>query len=174
MRSIFIVLLLSFCIGCGSPQSTEFVRQCQELSVRPNVARELREFLNNRGGDNETRFELLLSFCVRRQLYAPREEKPELVDPLLNTNSVVTLLGQPDVITNEGTWIYYFNATQDWHLELSFREEQLLRTSYRQLMSIEEFTTNKRVELTGSSGVGHPTSSAGLITLSVSSQEREC
>jgi hypothetical protein len=160
MRSIFIVLVLSFIIGCGSSQSVEFVRQCQELSVRSNVAREMQKFKNNRGGDNEARFEILRAYCMRRQLYGPRDEKPELVDPLLDTNSIVTLLGQPDVITNEGTWIYYFNATQDWHLELSFREEQLLRTSYRQLMSIEEFTTNKRVEQTGSSGVGHPKSSA--------------
>jgi len=152
MRSIFIVLVLSIIIACNSPQLDEFEHVCKELSVRSKVVRELREFKNNRGGDNESRFELLLSFCVRRQLYGPRDEKPELVDPLLNTNSITTLLGQPDVITNEGTWVYYFNTTQDWHLELFFEEDQLLRTGYRQLKSIEELTTNNLVQQTTNAG----------------------
>lgn len=135
MRSIFIIIVLSFIIGCDSPQSVEFLRQCQELSVRPNVARELREFQNNRGGDNKARFEILRAFCIRRQLHGPRDEKPEVVDPILDTNSVATLLGQPDATSKDGAWIYYFNADQDWHLELNFREGQLWWTSYRQLMT---------------------------------------
>jgi len=148
MRYLIIILLLVFSIGCKSQQPNEFEQQSQKLSVRPHVEQALREFQENRGGDNEAQFELLHAFCLRRQLMAPRDRNPELADPILDTSSVVTLLGQPDSKTNSDSWIYYFNPEQDWHFELSFRDGQLLYTNFRQLMSAEELATNKKPEAT--------------------------
>lgn len=133
----FIVLVLVL-TGCAFRQDSEFRRVCQELSVRTHVAAALQDFRGTRGGDNTAHFDLLRAFCVRRQLAAPREQHPELADPLLNTNSVSVLLGPPDAQTDDGAWLYYFNPEKDWHLELSFRDATLFHTSYRQLISADE------------------------------------
>ncbi len=138
IRSLLIVVTLGLITGCGTQQLSEFDQVCQILSVRPHVAKELREFQDNRGADNRARFELLRTFCIRRQTAAPREQRPELYDPIIDTNSVLTLLGQPDEYTSDGSWIYFFSPESTWHLELSFREGKLFYTSYRQLMSADE------------------------------------
>ena len=145
-RSLVTILALGLIAGCGSQQPSEFDRLCRELSVRPQAAQALREFQANRGGNSEARFELLRAFCMRRQLAAPRDQHPDLADPILDTSSVAVLLGPPDEKTDDGAWLYFFNPNRDWHLELSFRDGQLFHTSFRQLISPEEMATNNTSE----------------------------
>jgi hypothetical protein len=148
MKPLLTVLALALVAGCGSEQPDEFDRVCQELSVRPNVARNLREFRQNRDGDNTSRFEILRAFCMRRQLAAPRHERPELADPILDTNTVVVLLGQPNSISDSLEWTYFFNAERNWKLELSFRDGKLFHTSFGQLVSADQLGTELKQRAT--------------------------
>ena len=128
-----LAILVTFLTGCGSKHDSEFKRICQELEVQPQAAVSLQDFRAHRTADNIAHFELLRAFCMRRQLAAPREKHPELVDSILTTNSVMVLFGPPDAHTEDGSWLYYFNPEKTWHLELSFRDGNLFYTSYRQL-----------------------------------------
>ncbi len=161
MRYIIAVLAFTALTGCGVRKQSEFDRTAKALSVRPHVAQALRDYQANRGGNNEPRFELLHAFCKRRQMAAPREQYPELADPILDTNSVAVLLGQPYKITEGDTWLYFFNPEQDWHLELKFREGKLFHTSFRQLISADEMTENINTE--------HGTTNTNLNPISGSS-----
>ena len=128
-----LAILVTFLIGCGSQHDSEFKRVCQELEVQPHAAASLQDFRSHRTGDNKAQFDILRAFCMRRQLSAPRDKHPELVDPILNTNSITVLFGPPDARTDDGAWLYYFNQEKTWHLEMSFRDGNLFYTSYRQL-----------------------------------------
>jgi hypothetical protein len=140
MRYILAFLVFTALTGCGAREQSEFEITAKALSVRPHVAQTLLDYQANRGGNNEAIFELLLAFCLRRQLAGRRDRKPELADPILNTNTVKILLGPPDEHTDDGTWLYYFNSEKDWHLELNFRDDTLFHTSYRQLISADELS----------------------------------
>ena len=106
---------------------------CRNLAVRPYVQEALEDFQRNRRGDNRKHFELLRAFCVRRQT-----AYSQMADPILDPESVKILLGKPDEKSQTGTWIYYFNSENTWHLELTFKDGKLFYTSYRQLMNPEE------------------------------------
>lgn len=69
-----------------------------------------------------------------------------MVDPILDVHEVSVLLGPPDEKTKNEEWLYYFNAEKNWHLELSFMDGKLFHTSYRQLISADEFSTNNASE----------------------------
>ena len=134
------------CCGCASKQDKAYDQACEDLLVGTQVESVLRDYRANRGGNNESCFEILRSFCIRRMLAAPRDQHPEWADPILDKISLVLFLGKPDEITDDETWLYYFNQEKDWHLELSFRGDHLFYTSYRQLLSADELTTNSGPE----------------------------
>ena len=148
-RTIIVLVLVSALFGCTPKHNSVFDQTCRDLAIKPQVVSALREFKENRGGNNTAHFELLRAFCMRRQIAAPRKQHPELADPILNAASIVVLLGEPDAKTDDGAWLYFFNSEKDWHLELRFRDGKLFHTSYRQLISGENITTNHGLESTG-------------------------
>ncbi len=95
MMRFSIITLSTFVIlaGCSVIQQSEFERLCHELSVRPQVAAILQHYQSNRGGDNKEIFEILLTFCIRRQIAGPRNRYPDLADPILDVYAVSVLLG---------------------------------------------------------------------------------
>ncbi len=122
-------------VACTTGGQSYFDVTCKKLAVRPHIQEVLADFLENRGGDNREHFELLRAFCVRRQ--TAYSQAP---DPILDPESVITLLGKPDEQSQSATWIYYFNPENTWNLELSFKDGELFYTHYRQLMTPEELT----------------------------------
>ena len=102
-------------VSCSAQTDRQFDAVCQKLDVPPNIAETLMSYKQNRKGDNTAHFELIRGFCIRRELGALRFNKPELVDPTLDKQSIITLLGDPDSESTDGNMIYYFNDDKTWH-----------------------------------------------------------
>ena len=138
MRIFTCLCIAAIAISCSAQTDRQFDAVCQKLEIPPNIATLLKTYKQNRGGDNTAYFEQIRAFCIRRELGALRFGKPELVDPILDKQSIITLLGNPDLESTDGNLIYYFNSDNTWHLELAMNNGQLLRTQYRQLVDLEK------------------------------------